>query len=114
MNLKMLINLCQGTHLKKKLKRANINKINRFTENTTKMTFIEKKTFRLKNNIGIIRNLEIKFHDENCYNYNNISFICILQSNISSVNQALVFLVILKLFKISGLQTKMAFNQRFK
>ena len=29
------------------------------------------------------------------------------------MNEALVFLTILKLFKISGLQTKMAFKQRF-
>ena len=55
------------------------------------MAFIEKKEISSKNNIGIIRNLEIKFHDENCYNYNNITFICILQSYISSMNEALVF-----------------------
>jgi hypothetical protein len=30
------------------------------------------------------------------------------------MNEALVFLTILKLFKISGLQTKMTFKQRFK
>jgi hypothetical protein len=40
------------------------------------MPFIEKIDISCKNNIGITRNLEIKFHDENCYNYNNITFIC--------------------------------------
>jgi len=44
----MLNNLCQGTHLKKKLERANIKKINRFIEHASKMTFIEKKTFFVK------------------------------------------------------------------
>jgi len=45
----MLSNLCQGTHLKKKkLLRADINKIYHFIENTSRMTFIEKKTFRVK------------------------------------------------------------------
>jgi hypothetical protein len=57
--------------LKKKHKRDNINKIYRYIENTSKMTFIEKKDISCKNNIGIIRNLEIKFHDDNCYNYKN-------------------------------------------
>ena len=53
------------------------------------MTFTEKnKTFSGKNNIAIIKNLEIKFHDENCHNYNNITFICILQPYISSLNKA--------------------------
>ncbi len=55
------------------------------------MTFIEKKDILCKNNIGIMRNLEIKVHDENCYNYNNITFICIKQSYISSMNEAFVF-----------------------
>jgi len=55
------------------------------------MTFIEKKDISCKNNIGITRNLEIKFHDENCYNYNNITFICILQAQISPMKEALVF-----------------------
>ena len=45
------------------------------------MKFIEKK-ISCKNNIGIIRNLENKFHDENCFNYNNITFISIIQSYI--------------------------------
>jgi len=57
----------------------------------TKMTFIEKKNISCKNNIGIRRNLEIKFHDENCYNYNNITFRCILQSYISSMNEVSIF-----------------------
>jgi hypothetical protein len=47
MNLKMLSNLCQGTHLKK-TKKGYLNKINRFIENTTKMTFIEKKDISFK------------------------------------------------------------------
>ena len=55
------------------------------------MTFIEKTDISCKNNIGIIRYLEIKFHDENCYNYNNITFKCILQLYISFMNEALVF-----------------------
>ena len=50
---------------KKNLKRSNINKIYRFIEKASKMTFIEKKDISCKNNIGIRRNLEIKFHDEN-------------------------------------------------
>jgi hypothetical protein len=37
-----------------------------------------KKNISCKNNIGIIRNLEIKFQDKNYYNYNNITFIYIL------------------------------------
>ena len=41
------------------------------------MTFIEKKEISCKNNIGIIRNLEIKFHYENYYSYNNITVIYI-------------------------------------
>jgi len=59
-----------------------MNKINHFIENTSKMTFNEKKGNLCKNNSVIIRDLEIKFHDENFYNYNNITFICILQSYI--------------------------------
>ena len=54
--------------LKKKL-RANINKIYRFIENTSKMTF------RVKIILVLLRNLVIKFHDENYYNYNNITVI---------------------------------------
>jgi hypothetical protein len=77
------------------------------------MTLSEKKDISCKNNIGIIRNLEIRFQDENFYNYNNITFIGILQSYVSSM-KTLFFLTILKLFKMSGLQTKMAFKQRFK
>jgi hypothetical protein len=42
------------------------------------MKFIEKKDISSKNNIGIIRNLEIKFYAENCYNYNNITVIYII------------------------------------
>ena len=49
-------------------------------ENTSKMTFSEKKEISYKNNIGIIRNLEIKFHYENYYNYNNITVIYMFQS----------------------------------
>ncbi len=46
------------------------------------MTFAEKnKTFSGKNNIAIIKNLEIKFHDENCHNYNNITFQLELEMN---------------------------------
>ncbi len=55
------------------------------------MTFREKKDISCKNNIGILRNLEIKFQDENYYTYNNNTFIYILQTNISSTNEALVF-----------------------
>ena len=44
----MLSNLCQGTYLRKKLKKANMNKIYRFIENTSKKTFSEKKKFRVK------------------------------------------------------------------
>ncbi len=44
-------------------------------ENTSNMTFHEKKHISCTNNIGILRNLEIKFHDENYYNYNNITVI---------------------------------------
>ncbi len=33
--------------------------------------------------------IEIKFHDENYYNYINITFICLLQSYIPSINEAL-------------------------
>ncbi len=70
---------------------AYMNKIFRFIVNSSKMTFTEKnKTFCV--NIGIIRNLETKFPDENCYNYNNITFTCLLQSYISSLNEALVSL----------------------
>jgi hypothetical protein len=77
----MLSNLCQGTHLKKKkLLRADINKIYHFIENTSRMSFIEKKDISCENVVGIIRSLEIKFHDEDCYNYNNITFICLLQT----------------------------------
>ena len=54
------------------------------------MTFIEKKDISCKNNIGIIRNLEIKFHDENCYNYNNFTFIYIIYE------RGISFLTILK------------------
>jgi len=64
------------------------------------MTFIEKKDISCKNNIGIISNLEIKFLDENYYNYNNITVICIIYE------RSISFLTILKLFKISCLQTK--------
>ena len=94
---------------------AYMNKIYRFIENASKMTFLEKKDILYKNNIVIIRNLEIKFHDENCYNY-NIAFICILQSYISSMYEALVFSrqTILKLFEFSGFQTKIFFKQSFK
>ncbi len=46
------------------------------------MTFGEKKDISCKNNIDIIRNLEIKFQDENYYNYNNITFIYIYYSYI--------------------------------
>ena len=52
---------------------------------------LREKGISCKNNIDIIRNLEIKFHDENCYNYNNITFKCILQLYISFMNEALVF-----------------------
>ncbi len=45
-------------------------------ENTSNMTFREKKKhIAFTNNIGILRNLEIKFHDENYCNYNNITVI---------------------------------------
>ncbi len=71
---------------------------------------MKKKDNSCKNNIGIIRNLEIKFYDENCYNYNNITFICYIY-HLWTMHS---FLTILKLFKVSGLQTKMAFKQRFK
>jgi len=50
----MLSNLCRGIHFLKRLQKANIY---RFIENTSKMTFIEKKDISCKNNIGIIRNL---------------------------------------------------------
>ena len=53
----MLSNLCRGIHFLKRLQKANTNKIYRFIENTSKMTFIEKKDISCKNNIGIIRNL---------------------------------------------------------
>ncbi len=55
------------------------------------MRFIEKKDISRKNDIGIIRNLEVKFHDENFYNYNNITVIYKLQSYILSMNEAFVF-----------------------
>ena len=66
-----------------------------------------------KNVIGIIRNLEIKFRDENYYNYINITFIYITVLFII-FKRSISFLTILKLLKISGLQTKIAFKQRFK
>ena len=37
----------------RKLLMAHINKINRFIENTSTMTFSEKKDISCKNNIGI-------------------------------------------------------------
>jgi hypothetical protein len=58
---------------------ANMNKIYSCIENSSKITFSEKKDISCKNNIGIIRNLEIQFHDENCYNYKNITVIYISQ-----------------------------------
>jgi len=66
-----------------------------------------------KNDIVIIRNLEIKFHVENCYNYNNITFICILQSYII-FERGISFLTITKLFEFSGFQTKLVFKESFK
>jgi hypothetical protein len=51
------------------------------------MTFFEIKNILCKNVIDIIRNLEIKFHNDNCYNHDNITIICILQSYISSMNK---------------------------
>ncbi len=59
-----------------------------------------------KNNIVIISNLEIKF--QYYYNYNNTTVIYII------FERGISFLIILKLFKISGLQTKMVFKQSFK
>ena len=55
----------------------------------------------------------------NTCNYYNISFICILQSYISSWNEALdnfkkFKLIILKLCEFSGYQTKMVFKKSFK
>ena len=64
------------------------------------MKFSEKKDISYKNNIGIIRNLEIKFHEENYYNYNNTTVIYIMYERSFS------FLAVLKLLKISGFQTK--------
>ncbi len=51
------------------------------------MTLIEKKDTSCKNNIGIIRNLEINFHDENSYNYNNIIVIYLSEPYISSIKK---------------------------
>ena len=68
------------------------------------MTF-KKKDILCKNNIGIIRSLEIKFHDHSHMCYSHIYII---------YERSIRFLTILKLFKISGSQTKMAFKQRFK
>jgi len=53
-------------------------------ENTSNMTFHEKKHISCTNNIGILRNLEIKFHDENYYNYNNITVIYIIYERSNS------------------------------
>ena len=59
------------------------------------MTFREKKHIACTNNIGILRNLEIKFHDEkNYYNYNNITVIYKLQPHLSSIkkiDESLIF-----------------------
>jgi hypothetical protein len=41
-----------------------MNKIYRFIEKTSKMTFPEEKDILCKNNIVIIRNFEIKFYDK--------------------------------------------------
>ncbi len=45
------------------------------------MALLEKKGISCKNNIDVIRNLEIIFHDENCYSY-NISHSCVYYSYI--------------------------------
>ncbi len=51
------------------------------------MTFPEKKNILCKNDIGIIKNLEIKFEDENYYNYNNTTVISIIfKKNERSIN----------------------------
>jgi hypothetical protein len=80
----MLSHLCQGIQKRAKLDIP-------FYREYNKDDIYWKKDISCKNNIVFIRNLEIKFHDENCYNYNNITFICILQSYRSSMNETLVF-----------------------
>jgi len=65
---------------------AHINKIYRFIENTSKMTFTEKnKTFCVKNAIGIIRNLETNFIHDIIILYNKLTFK--LQSYTSSIKK---------------------------